>query len=32
MQDNDFLGTVRLWLIVMLMFVLAAIVGHWLFG
>jgi hypothetical protein len=31
MQGN-FLGAVRLWAIVMLIFVLAAIVSHWLLG
>jgi hypothetical protein len=32
MQGNDFLGAVRMWLIVMLIVVVAAIAGHWLFG
>jgi hypothetical protein len=32
MQSNDFLGAVRMWLIVMLIVVVAAIAGHWLFG
>jgi hypothetical protein len=32
MQGNDFLGAMRMWLIVMLIVVVAAIAGHWLFG
>jgi hypothetical protein len=30
MQDNDLLGAVRMWAILMLIVVLAAIVSHWL--
>ncbi len=32
MPGNGILGAVRMWLIVMLIVVVAAIVGHWLFS